>query len=525
MALALVALAFAASVPNAGASWTDSWNSEIDMGSPVSQAVVVASPDGIVYVAGGVADTGYSAVPDTNAYDMATGSWTSLDTMPEATRGAAGAMGLDGKVYAFGGFTGSDLSYTQIYDPGSDLWTLGELMPYAAWEAKAATVSNGSIWVVGGEGPPPGTVQIYDPATDSWSIGPSAPAYVLCGALVSVGDDLYYSGGGEGSYTGTANMFKYDSALGEWVVLSDLIDPVAGHAMIEGADGLLYVVGGAGSGVNMPAAVYNSVYAYDIEADAWSEVISMDVARTYLGVAATSDGRILALGGNTNAAVLDVVESLQLYVFEYSMELSSSSVRAGESVILTLDAEFTYVEEYYSGSFVYLVSDADGTLYFTQYTWNPTPGPTAVVIEVPAVVPAGAYNVVIDYWEIYADNAYEYLYDEEFALEVLPAAVPTDELIADLEAQLTDLQAQLDALNETDAALMDEIAALQDQIDALQTSQDETSQDVTDVQTSVEDKLSAMMGYLILGLLVVVIVLLILVMIRGGKSAPPPPAT
>ena len=550
MALALVALAFAASVPNVGASWTSSWNYEVSMGDPVSQATVFGSPEGIVYVMGGVTAVPYTALTSAYAYDTETGSWTSLNPLPAATRGAAGAMGLDGRVYVFGGYVGGPLEYTQIYDPDADLWTLGELMPYPVWEAKAATLGNGSICVVGGEDVP-GLVQIYDPAANTWSIGPPVPEYVMCGAMVSIGDDLYYSGGGSDGYAATTNLFKYDSALGAWTTLADLLEPRAGHAMVEGVDGLLYILGGADDGSNLPAPVYDSVYAYDIEADEWSEATSMDVARTYLGAAATSDGRIWALGGNSASTVYTEVESLQLYLFDYSVELSSSSVRAGESVLLMADAEFVYVEESGSELRWSLVSADDGTVYASEYVWNSMPSPMALTIDVSAVAPAGDYLVVIEYWYVYADVTYEYVTDLELELEVLPAADPADLLIADLEEQIAALEEQLSELNDSMAAsdaalmadiaaledalaaleasvdtdnlaLMDEIAALQDQITALQTALDEANQDVGDVQTSVDDKMSAVMGYAIIGLLVVVVLLLIVMMVMGRKSAPPP---
>ena len=554
LALALAMLAVSASAPNARASWTLGWNDETSMGALVSQAAVVGSPEGIIYVMGGVGDLSYVPMSTAYSYDTETGSWAALDTMPAATRGAAAAMGQDGRVYVFAGTA----VFTQIYDPGVDLWTLGETMPYPAWEAKAATVANGSICVIGGEDAQPGGMQIYDPSTDSWSIGPPVPEAVLCGALVAVGDDLYYSGGGVSSYTGTDNMFKYDSALGEWVTLSAMPGAVAGHSMVVGIDGLLYVVGGAESGYNTPMDAYSVVYAYDPVADEWSTAVSMGYERTYLGAATTSDGRIWALGGNTPTEVVNVVESLQLYTFDYTIELSSPSVRAGESVLLIADAEFTYIEENWHELRWALVSAADDTQYASEYVWCSNSAPIAATIEVSSAVPAGDYLVVILYWYSYSDDAYELIEGVTLDLEVLPAAEPADVLIAELEAQIADLQAQIDDLSddlnatETDlmaeisaldaqvaalqdaldaletsssednAALMDEIAALQDEVTALKNALNETANDVGDVQTSVDDKLSATMGYAIIGLLVVVIILLIVMMVMGRKSPPPP---
>lgn len=575
VALALVAVALSVGVPNAGASWTYSWASEMALGAPASQAVVVSSPDGIVYIMGGVTDASYVAVADSYSYDPDTGEWTVLAPMPGAVRGAAGVVGLDGRVYVFGGIS----SYTQIYDPGADEWVLGASMAYSVWEAKAAVVSSGLIWVVGGEGAPAGMAQVYDPVADSWSVGTSAPAAVGCGAMIADGDNLYYSGGDVGDYVGTVDFFMYDATLDSWTTLADLLEPRTAHAMVMGVDGLIYLVGGSDQSWNTGGGtIYDSVVAYDPVADEWSYAADLYYPRTYLGATVTPDGRIVALGGNTDTTILDVVESLQLYVFEYSIELSSSSVRAGETVLLTFDAQFTYIDEYYSEAMWYLVSDADGTVYNPDGVWIPTDAVTAISIEVPTLIPPGDYTLVVDYWAIYADNAYESVSMEEFPLEVLPAPEPADVLIAALEVQiasletdvadlqtqlalvegdvtvlstdiaaletqLTTLQTAVNALNsdlealatdvaDGDESLAADIAALQTQLTTLQTSLtnlqtsiDEANDGVTDVQGSVDDKMSLVMGYAILGLLVVVIVLLAMMMVMGRKATPPPPSS
>lgn len=539
-------------VPNAKAAWTYFWDDETPMGAPASQAVVVGAQNGTVYIMGGVRDATYIRVADAYSYDPHTGDWTVLAPMSVAERGASGAMGLDGKVYVFGGDDSS--GYTQIYDPIANSWSLGAAMPYPVWEGKAARVANGSIWVVGGEGvPSPGLVQIYDPVGDSWSIGVSAPADVLCGAMVSVGNDLYYSGGGNGDYTGTTNFFKYDAALGDWVTLADLPYGRAGHAMVVGVDGLMYIVGGSNAGWNWPGVTYNYVEVYDPVADEWLDPPDMGVSRTYLGATVTPDGRILALGGNNVGEILSAVESLQLYTFEYTMGLSASSVRAGESVLLNMNATFEYIEEYGCEFRWYLMSDADGTVYNSGGMWVSTPDALAVTVSVPVLTPPGQYVVMVDYWYIYADNAAELVEDQEFPLEVLPAPPPADELIAALEAEIADLQAQIDELNASlqagDAELMAEIGALEDQVsaleDALAALEDEVAtgnQNVTDEIAALQDQIDALQeqlddvettsssgstwGMVNLVLLIIVIVLLVMMflMSRRGRAPPPPGA-
>jgi uncharacterized protein YqgV (UPF0045/DUF77 family) len=446
-------------------------------------------------------------------------------------------MGLDGLVYVFGGTGGA---YTQIYDPELNSWTLGTAVPYPVWEAKAATVANGSIWVVGGEGAPtPGYAQIYDPVANSWSVGEPAPAGVLCGAMIAAGDDLYYSGGGAGSYSATTNFFMYDASLRNWVSLQDLPEARAAHAMVLGVDGLVYVVGGSISGSNTGASAFSTVVAYDPATDEWSQVAEMNNARKYLGATVTPDGRIFALGGNTASSVLGVVESLQLYEFQYSISLSASSVRAGESVLMTVDAQFTYINELNSVIDWYLVSDADGTVYSPASLQIPTDSQTAISIDVPELVPPGSYKVVVHNWVIYAEGVYEVVEMQELPLEVLPAPAAVDALIADLEAQVADLQRQIDNMSGDIEA---QLAALQSALNTIEHMQTTNDQNRTEQITALQDQIDTMQDQLdkvkttsdsgsmwgmvnmILVIIVIVLLALMFVMGRKGKT-PAPPAT
>jgi len=537
--LAFIAVALSASAPNARASSVFSWTTETPMGAMVSQAVVVGAANGTVYVMGGVLTTGYTAVANAYAYDPDAGDWTVLTSMPYAERGAAGAIGLDGKVYVFGGASGS--SYTQIYDPVTNAWSLGASMLDGAWEAKAATVTNGSIWVVGGEGVPAGYVQIYDSVADSWSVGRPAPAAVECGAMVAVGNDLYYSGGGVASYTGTTNFFMYDSTAGNWIdTLQAMPVARAAHAMVVGVDGLIYVVGGSSDAFNTGADAYSSTVVYDPVANEWSTAADMSYARKYLGATVTPDGRIMAVGGNTPSSVLNAVESLQLYTFSYSITLSASSVRAGETVLMTVDAQFTYIDEQYSQLDWYILSDADGTIYNPDSLQIPTNATAAISVEVPVLAPAGSYHVVVNSWIIFAEGVYEIVKDQKFALEVLPAPAPVDVLIADLEAQIADLQTALNSQDANVTALTADVAGLQAQLTALQSnvnadnaSQSAALADLQEQITALQNQLDKvkttsdsgnMWGMVNMVLVIIVIVLLALmfVMSRRGKSPAPP---
>lgn len=570
--------AFAAVAKPSAADWTGSWTVEPSMCGTRAQAVMVGSPEGMVYIAGGIVDAAvYISVPNTCSYNLTSGAWAILEPMPQGVRGAAGVMGPDGLVYVFSGWNDTEsgpVGETQIYDPVTDTWSLGEEIPEWAWEAKAAVGSDGRVYVCGGEGLSEdlNLTQIYDPETDSWSEGADMPGMMLAGAMASVGDYIYYAGGG--MYDATDVFWRYSISMDEWEVLDALPAERAAHALELGPDGLLYLIGGSDSAANTGTA-YTTTYVYDPDTEEWSDGPDLNSARKYLGsVTLQETGQLFVLGGNSGAVALNTVESLQLFMFDYEVSLSSPSVRAGYSFLVTVDSHFVFVEEQSSFADWYIVSD-DTTVYTTGSWNNPTPGPLSFEVAVPELAEPGDYKLVFDFWVSFADVALVVLDGIEFPFEVLPAE-PLEDMIDDLESQISDLELQIDALETqlvdlqsqvdelndsmtaADAALMadiaalasdiadlnaameagdedlmDEIAALQDQMTALEVdlgalleALDGTQDSVDDVQASVDNKMDGALGLAIIGLLVVVILLMVVMMLMGRKPKsmePQPP--
>jgi uncharacterized coiled-coil protein SlyX len=189
---------------------------------------------------------------------------------------------------------------------------------------------------------------------------------------------------------------------------------------------------------------------------------------------------------------------------------------------LTLEAQFTYIDESVSIVSWHLESVADGTVYSLDSIMIPTNATFSITVDIPVLAPPGDYMVVVERWTIYAAGVYEVVEDQELPLQVLAAPEPTDALIADLEAQIAALKAQM---NKSDANL----TALQRQIDALEktlASLNEQLSAVDDKTTETKDSVdsNSMMGYVNLILIIAVIVLLAVMMMMGRKGkAPAPP--
>ncbi len=527
LALLMVGAALSILAQPADAEWVGGWISEPAMGEERAQGAFVCSPEGIVYVMGGYPTTAGSSVPNSGAYNTSSGDWAVLDPMPRGARGNTGAMGLDGLVYVFSGWNntaGALVPETQIFDPVTGTWSLGADIPIPVWNAAAATGSDGRIWIVGGWNLTSETndcVQVYDPAADSWDNGSAIPSPVVAGAMVSDGSYLYYAGGGSGGSGSTAALYRYNISADEWTSLAPIPAPRSAHALVIGPDDQLYLMGGSDSWSNTGGAVYDTTYVYDIETDEWSSGPSLATARKYLGGGFSVEGEVFAVGGNDGASVYPVAESLQLYVFSYEVELSSLSVRAGDSLLVTVDSHFLFIEEMSSQLEWYLISES-GTYYGGNWQSNPTPGPMSFEVPVPELAEPGNFTFLITWFWSSADVTGVLLEDLEYPLVVLPAE-PLEDMISDLELQISDAETQLAALEAalailqtqvgdldysmaaSEAALAAEIAALEASLqsaiydldaamDGLEAAMESGDEDLMDEISALQDEISALMA-------------------------------
>lgn len=134
-------------------------------------------------------------------YDAALGSWTTLDPMPTRRDHIAWAAADDG-IYAISGRRlqiGETVSNTERLDTTTRTWTPG-LAPIPAGRGGSVAVTlNGRIHVIGGE---PAVYarrhDIYDPAANRWLTGTPLPAPVHGGAGVVLDSRIYIIGGAAG---------------------------------------------------------------------------------------------------------------------------------------------------------------------------------------------------------------------------------------------------------------------------------------------------------------------------------------
>ncbi len=231
---------------------SDAWSTGPSLPAARHHAAAVGL-DGVVYVGGGgpsVADWtpqasfwALDADADGGA-DADAGAWRELAPMPEARLGHR-MVAVDGLVYVVGGIgeTGSVL----VYDPAADAWTTGTEMSVSR-DHLAVVVVDGEIWAIGGRGGGRNhaRVNIYDPTADAWREGPPLPEATSGASEGVVGSVIFLSGGEDPGGRVIDGHWRLDvsAASPSWEPLP--APPLVVHgAPGFGVGGRFYVIGGS----------------------------------------------------------------------------------------------------------------------------------------------------------------------------------------------------------------------------------------------------------------------------------------
>jgi N-acetylneuraminic acid mutarotase len=132
-----------------------------------TRLAVVGAPNGLVYAIGGevfnAVLTADSPVATVEAYNPATDTWQSVSQLPIGTNGltqATATVGLDGRIYVFGGLIGLSSSPVSaasvsgsvyVYSPALDSWqTLAASLATPVSGLASATTPDGRLLALGG---------------------------------------------------------------------------------------------------------------------------------------------------------------------------------------------------------------------------------------------------------------------------------------------------------------------------------------------------------------------------------------
>lgn len=316
---------------------------------------------------GGAPDAVVEPPPAPDASDAAPGvpgafAWSKRAPLP-IPRTELGAAVVDGKIYAFGGFSGSLLARVDVYDPTSNVWTRKADMQTARRSFASAAI-DGKIYVSAGMAFTDynavtwlTSTEVYDPATDTWTARAPCP-------IATDGNNVWgnrFVGGGAmdgklyvvafDAYATQRNaMYVYDPATDQWttkstasfgtgqfgvaplggslhVFVSPYFDPPPGRlwSWEPGSDtwisrgmlppwrsaflatgGKLYTMGGV-TGTPATLLATGMVQEWDPATTTWTERGALSVAREY-PAAAELAGHVYVIGGDVGNVPTDVVE-------------------------------------------------------------------------------------------------------------------------------------------------------------------------------------------------------------------------
>jgi hypothetical protein len=225
------------------------------------------------------------------------------------------AMLPDGTVLVAGGHINGHvgLSTTNLFNPVSQTWSSGSAMAYARWYPTVTALPDGRMLVTAGEincdGCEATIPEVYSEASNSWT--------ALSGASLSIPyyPHMFVLPDGRVLNTSTAEDPIPTRALNiqtqTWTMI-DASTPDGGSAVMYRPGKFLKL----GTSVDPDSAVRPSAataYTLDMTqgSPAWTQVSSMNFARTYATTVLLPDGNVLVTNGGPTTNAIDVNNAIR----------------------------------------------------------------------------------------------------------------------------------------------------------------------------------------------------------------------
>jgi N-acetylneuraminic acid mutarotase len=265
----------------------------------------------MVLVVGGSRD----GIPLASAelFDPRSGTWTNTAPMTVPRTDFAAVRLGDGQVMVIGGGTGksatSVTTSVEIYNPDTRSWarTANTSSPRAY--AAVAVLGDGSVLVAGGRSTYYGasgtvwaTAERWDPNGRTWKPAGSMSARRYFGAAAALQDGSAVFAGGwpdTGNSAATASVDVYDLASGSWRSAGPMASRRAAFVMLTLADGRVIAVGGQTEGTSAPSTASSELF--DPATKTWSGAGSLASPVWYPAAAVVPGGGVLVAGGALTA--------------------------------------------------------------------------------------------------------------------------------------------------------------------------------------------------------------------------------
>ncbi|HEY0613180.1 MAG TPA: kelch repeat-containing protein [Candidatus Elarobacter sp.] len=284
----------------------------------------VAAVGATIFVIGGYAPAGRSPValdstgqvdvdmPLVQAFDLSAGRWSDRAPLPRGLN-HVGVASLDGKIYAFGGFTAQNrnaVTDANVYDPVADQWTPLPPLP-AALGSIAVAPLDGKLHLVGGrDAQSVATHVVFDPATRRYTTAAPLPVGRDHMGLVAYGGKLYAIAGRIDDFNHNRSYVDiYDPKTNRWTAGTPMPSQRSGMAVVVYRDRILAIGGERGGGT------FTNNEAYDPRTNAWLSLTALPEGRHGTGAVVIGDTLYLPAGAPVSGGS---AQSDTLYVFRQS---------------------------------------------------------------------------------------------------------------------------------------------------------------------------------------------------------------
>lgn len=223
---------------------------------------------------------------ETRKYHILGNEIYSARTRPRKSTGCSAAIVVVGGVDRIGGY---NMPYVEAFDPASGNWTSLARLPTFTKSEYAVTSFRNSIIVSGGRSTGHSRdVWLYQSHLDNWVKVASLKKGRWRHRMITMGGHVYCIGGYDGKNK-LKSVERYDSYSNTWEACADLLSPVTTCAVAT-CLGKLYVIGGGSQD-----ECTEKVQMYDSEQDMWVYKTRLPYPVKRLAAASTL-GKIFVIG-------------------------------------------------------------------------------------------------------------------------------------------------------------------------------------------------------------------------------------
>jgi hypothetical protein len=267
-------------------------------------------PDGRLLVAGGFGglSTGQLGIVDTNIFDPATNTWTRVADMKKPRWYPSLTELPDGRYVAISGNDTNSSHWAdnpEVYDPATNTWTLlSNVNTPQVHEDEypfSYLLPSGKVFTIG---PDEDNSFLLDVGAQTWTpVGGASGVHNGSSVMYRPGKVLYSGGGVNINASGpsfkTTSVIDLTAATPAWQQTAPMNDPRVYHTLTMLPDGKVLAVGG---NTNTDQAIITSgvlrAEIWDPATQTWSTAAPMAAARNYHSTALLMpDGRVLVAGG------------------------------------------------------------------------------------------------------------------------------------------------------------------------------------------------------------------------------------